>query len=121
MAKWESYLQDTLKIPFHWFVCKDSKKLKWHDLTGPEKLKLFRNIDISELLPNHPKQSEISELWKRFLEITETLSSAGPQVNKEHIQQKSNSFLDLFSSLYQTKHVTPYMHACTHMASGLKK
>ena len=115
MASWESYLNDTLKIPFHWFVCKDSKKLKWRDLTGPGKLKLFRNVDISELLPNHPKQSKLwtSELWSRFLEITETLSSAGPQINKEYMHQKSKLFLDLFLSLYQTKHVTPYMHALT--------
>ena len=46
MARWESYLNDTLKIPFHWFVCKDSKKLKWRDLTGPEKIRLFRSVDI---------------------------------------------------------------------------
>ena len=66
MARWESYLNDTLKIPFHWFVCKDSKKLKWRDLTGPEKIRLFRSVDIIKLLPNHPKAKAISELWKKF-------------------------------------------------------
>ena len=66
MARWESYLNDTLKIPFHWFVCKDSKKLKWQDLTGPEKIRLFRSVDIIKLLPNHPKAKAISELWKKF-------------------------------------------------------
>lgn len=113
MARWESYLNDTLKISFHWFVCKDSKKLKWRDLTGPEKLKLFRNVDICELLPSHPKSNQISELWRQFLEITNMLSSTGPQVSKEHIQEKSKPFLDQFLKLYQTKHVTPYMHART--------
>lgn len=111
MASWESYLNDTLKIPFHWFVCKDSRKLKWRDLTGPEKLKLFRNVNISQLLPNHPKSGQVSELWGQFLSITDMLSSTGPQVSKEHVQEKSKSFLELFLKLYHTKHVTPYMHA----------
>ena len=35
----------------------------------------------------------------------------GPQVSKEHIQQKSKSFLEQFLKIYETKHVTPYMHA----------
>lgn len=41
MARWEHFLNNTLKISFNWYVCKDSKKMKWRDLTGPEKLKLF--------------------------------------------------------------------------------
>ena len=111
MARWESFLNDTLKIPFHWFVCKDSKKLKWRDLTGPEKLKLFRNVDIHQVLPDHPDANKIFKLWKTFLEITEMLSSAAPQLSKQHIQEKSMSFLEMFLELYQTKHITPYMHA----------
>ena len=111
MASLESYLNNILKIPFHWFVCKDSKKLKWRDLTGPEKLKLFRNGNIGQVLPNHPKSGDISQLWSRFLSITNMLSSSGPQVSKEHIQQKYKSFLEKFLKLYQTKHVTPYMHS----------
>ena len=93
MARWESHLNDTLKIPFHWFVCKDSKKLKWQDLTGPEKIRLFRSVDIIKLLPNHPKAKAISELWKKFEEITEMLSSNGPEVNKEQMEEQCNIFL----------------------------
>lgn len=112
MARWESYLNDNLKIPFNWFVCKDSKKLKWRDLTGPEKLNLFRNFDIHQLLPNHQDANKISMLWKTFLEITEMLSSAATQVpSKQHNQEKSKCFFEMFLELYQTKHITPYMHA----------
>ena len=110
MHNWGTYLNNILKISFHWFVCKDSKKLKWRDLTGPEKLKLFRSVDICKLLPSHSRSNQISELWTQFLEITDMLSSIGPQVNKEHIQKKSKSFLDWFLELYQTKHITPYVH-----------
>ena len=70
MASWESYLNTFLKIPFHWFVCKDLNKLKWRDLTGPEKLKLFRNINITQVLHSHPKSGDISQLWCQFLPIT---------------------------------------------------
>ncbi|KAL9970448.1 hypothetical protein ACROYT_G022824 [Oculina patagonica] len=66
MAGWETYLNDTLKIPFNWFVCKDSKKLKWRDLTGPEKQKLFRNINISRV-------AQSSEIWPNFTAV-ETIS-----------------------------------------------
>ncbi|KAJ7391238.1 hypothetical protein OS493_019369 [Desmophyllum pertusum] len=59
MAGWESFLNDTLKIPFNWFICKETKKLKWRDLTGPEKMKLFRNIDFTQILPNHSKSADI--------------------------------------------------------------
>lgn len=100
MAGWESYLNDTLKIHFNWFVCKDSKKLKWRDLTGPEKQKLFRNIDITQVLPNHQKSSQISQLWNQFLTITNMLSgSHSPQLSKEQIQETSKSFLEQFLKL----------------------
>lgn len=75
MTGWESYLNDTLKISFNWFVCKDSKKLKWQDVNGPEKLKLFRNIDFTQVLPNQSKFVEISKLWTQFMAITDMLSS----------------------------------------------
>ena len=45
MARYETYLQD-LGIPFHWYVGKESKQLEYRNLTGPEKVKLFQNIQI---------------------------------------------------------------------------
>jgi hypothetical protein len=63
-------------MSFNWFICKDSKNLKWRDLTEPEKLKLFRNINVGELLPNSEESAKIQKLWKDFLEIAELLSSS---------------------------------------------
>jgi len=37
------------KIPFHIYADKESKTLKWRDLIGPEKLKLFKLIKMQEL------------------------------------------------------------------------
>ena len=38
------------------------------------------------------------------------LSSNGPEVNKEQMEEQCNIFLVMFLKLYPTKHVTPYMH-----------
>lgn len=110
MAGWETYLNDTLNIPFNWFVCKDSKKLKWRDLTGPEKQKLFRNINISQVLPNHQKCGQISQLWKQFLTIIDMLSSHNPQLSKEQIQDAWTVFKTISHKACYT------LHTCTCMA-----
>ena len=39
------------------------------------------------------------------------LSSNGPEVNKEQMEEQCNIFHVMFLKLYPTKHVTPYMHA----------
>lgn len=112
VAGWEKYLNDTLKIPFNWFICKESKKLKWRDLTGPEKLKLFRNIRIDLILPDFCDREKIQQLWSDFLSIAELLSSSNQDnINVEDFSKKTKLWFNLFLSLYQTKHVTPYTHA----------
>lgn len=112
VAGWETYLNETLKIPFNWFICKESKKLKWRDLTGPEKLKLFQNIKIDVVLPTFHDSDKIQKLWKDFYDIAEFLSSSNQdKIIVEDFSKRTKLWLDLFLSLYQTKHVTPYMHA----------
>ena len=46
---YEEFLNSKCKIRFHWFTDKASKGLKWRDLTGPEQIRLFQNINISVL------------------------------------------------------------------------
>ena len=43
MAKYETFLK-SIGIKFEWFVNKDTKKLQYRDLTGPEKLLLFQKL-----------------------------------------------------------------------------
>ena len=52
VARYEKYPQDMV-INFNFHIAKDSKMLHYRDLTGPEKVKLFKPIDISYLLPNN--------------------------------------------------------------------
>ena len=39
IKKYEVFLNESCKVRFQWYVDKDSKKLKWRDLTGPEKVR----------------------------------------------------------------------------------
>ena len=54
VIKYEKFISETYKVAFRFFVDKDAKKLKWRDLTGPDKLKVFNSINIPDLFPNVP-------------------------------------------------------------------
>ena len=55
------------------FLNESCKKLKWRDLTGPEKIRLFLNIDISVLFPYLEAKEKIRELWRVFFELIQKL------------------------------------------------
>ena len=59
------------------FICtymdKESKTLKWRNLTGPEKLKLFKLIKIPELFPNLKNGEGIQQLWNGLSRIYKLL------------------------------------------------
>ena len=44
VAVCEKHLNEACKIPFQFYICKDSNTLKWRDLTGPEKYRLFSKV-----------------------------------------------------------------------------
>ena len=72
VVKWEKYLQE-MNIPFTFHVNKDSLKLEYRDLTGPEKLKLIQNIQISKLLTENA--TAIQSLWDDFAILFAKLKS----------------------------------------------
>ena len=41
-------------------------KLDYRSFTGPEHRKLMARIKLEELMPNHPKLSDIMGLWKNL-------------------------------------------------------
>ena len=51
------------------YIEKDSKTLKWRDLTGPEMVRLFKAIAIPQLFPIIPHAVKVQKLWTEFLEI----------------------------------------------------
>ena len=58
MASYEEFVK-SIGISFNFRINKESKKLEYRDLTGPEKLKLFQNINIPTLLPWYSQNKEI--------------------------------------------------------------
>ena len=53
------FLNDECKISFHVYTDKESKTLKWRDLTGPEKIKLLNNIQLNASFPNIPHVDKV--------------------------------------------------------------
>lgn len=75
--------------------------LQWRDLTVPEKLKVFKEINIPELYPAGPQLVNVQKIWSGFLEICNTLRSSTP-LSAEEIESRVRSWLELFS-IYQCK------------------
>ena len=112
VAKYEQFLKEKCKISFHMYVDKDSKVLKWRDLTGPEKHKLLKHIDITNLFPRLPQAPTVQAIWIEFREIYFILQSSTP-LNKDSVdsfKDRVKKWMSLFLTVYQTKRVTPYMH-----------
>ena len=123
LSKYENFLLDVCKISFHFYQDKESKSLKWRDLTGNEKLKLFMQIQIPTLFPLFPDGSKIQSIWKSFLEIYDLLRKK-PCMSTDEIETfelKTKNWLVEFLKVYQTKQVTPYIHFLTsHIPEMLK-
>ena len=56
---------------FSFWIGKESRHLKCRSLTGPEKLIVFKKINIAETFPDATK---VHALWKKLLEINSLLS-----------------------------------------------
>ena len=54
IAKYQKFLNEDCKVSFHFYIDKESKVLKWRDLTGPEKIKVLNTINVPDLFPNIP-------------------------------------------------------------------
>ena len=109
LAAYEHLLNDCCKISFCWYV-KDSK-LNWRDLTGPEKIRLFNLMDIPTVFPSLPQKNEIQHLWSTFTHLINSLKR--PDCDADDLESGAKQWVRHFCSIYQTKHVTPYVHKCT--------
>ena len=45
ITNYELFIHDTCKIPFKFYVCEESRTLKWKDLSGTENYKFFKCVD----------------------------------------------------------------------------
>ena len=119
MNTYKEFLNVSCKIRFQFYVEKESKKLTWRDLTGPEKNRLFKNMNVSTLFPMLQKRADIQRLWKNFFELMTTIRNANCDINE--FESKVKSWVELITSVYQSKDVKPYMHAfAMHVPEFLK-
>ena len=117
---YENFLKESCKIYFRMIQGKHTKEMKWRDLTGPEKLRLFAKINIPEVFPAVPQSANVQKLWSNFLSMYKTLDQSTDKIPADSFETKATNWLRLFTTVYQTRHVTPYMHLLTsHIAEFL--
>ena len=122
LPKLESFLHHDCHIPFKFYHCKDVKDLKWRDLMGPEKLVVFSKINLPILFPDLPNINATQLLWEKFKSLYDILQSETICFsNAVKFEQEAKQWVNDFASIYQTKHVTPYMHILAmHVPEFLK-
>lgn len=86
--------------------------MKWRDLTGPEKIKLLNKIQLDVSFPNIPHVGKVQAIWVEFKEIYKIIQSSDPITDNQltNLKSRLKRWILLFLSVFQTKHVTPYMH-----------
>ena len=91
--EYQSFLKNACRIPFNFYICKESRSLKLRDLTGPEKYKLFPKINITELFPNLPNASTIQEIWNSFMKLNKIIhSQVVPSIEIENFRVQRRGF-----------------------------
>ena len=73
---------------------------------GPEKI-LFKNIPT--LFPALEESIQLQKLWTTFFEPINYLNE--PECNSVEFDCCAKTWVRLFTSFYQSKDVTPFMHA----------
>ena len=107
----------SLGIPgFEFCVGCSLKELKCCSLTGPKKLKLFRNIDIRTLLPNisDNKCQQIQHLWDELLQLNLTISKTAAELSNNCIaefERRARNWGEKFVAVYQRRKCHT-IHSC---------
>ena len=64
IRSYEGFIE-SIRISFNFRINKESKKPEYRDLTGPEKLKLFQNVNIPFFLPQCSQNKDIQVISLR--------------------------------------------------------
>ena len=83
--------------------------MSWRNLTGPEKIRLFQNMNIPTLFPALQQKLKIQRLWSEFFKLINRLGET--ECDAVEFDHCAKAWVRLFTSVYQTKDVTPYIHA----------
>ena len=85
---------------------------------GPDMLVIFNKIDLPDLPNIHATQL----LWKQFKILYDNLHSETISFRSAvQFEENAKEWVKDFTKIYQTKHVTPYMHILAmHVPEFLK-
>lgn len=111
----EKCFRDVGVVGFQFYVGRDSKKLKWPTLSGPQKHRLFSKVCVSEILPELDplRLQRIEHLWSTFYEIIGQLGGKISPLSENGVvcfRAKVTEWFQMFLKVYQKRHVTPYIH-----------
>ena len=81
--------------------------MQWRDLSGPEKIRLFKNIDIPKYFPALAHVPILQDIWIEFWRIFSVLNDP---VCPSEVCEDVKNWVRKFLKVYQTKNITPYIH-----------
>ena len=84
VAAYEAFLKTECKINFRWYTSKETRQLQWRDLTGPEKVRLFTNVNIPKHFPVLKNAAALQDIWIEFWRLFTQLETAD---NPNDLQQ----------------------------------
>ena len=126
IQNYQTFVKSLGILGFKFYIGRTSKELKCRSLTSPEKLMLFRSIDIQSLLPNFAPNNcrDIQHLWDELLSLNTIVSKPATNLTSHCIskfERRARQWGEDFVSVYQRKHVTPYIHALmNHVGEFMK-
>ena len=105
-----------------WKYLVDDGKVHARSFTGPEHRKILFNIDLKEIIPDHPKLSSIQTLWSMFKEIVSLLNRNLEASEIDRFESSTRRWLEIYQTVYLAKDITPYMHVLTyHVPEVMRK
>ena len=107
-----------IKKPLYVDEKKVKKEIKLKDLNGPEKLRLFNNINIVKLLPGYEKRKENQNLWTDFMKLYVALKKNS--LTSEEIDVICKQWLQDFVNLNHRSDCTPYVHLTQHLSELIR-
>lgn len=109
MNSLQHFLNEKCNVKFSFYWTAETKKLTWRDLVGPEKLRMFDNFNLVEIMPDHEKFDEVEQIWTDFLEIVNLIKDVAIEANE--LAKRTKEWLRVYLSVYHKSTVTPYIHA----------
>ena len=95
------------------WIGKQSSKLRWRSLTGPELQNFFTTINISEVFTDLPHKEQVHDLWKELLIVHQLFSSRAKDLTPEIIadfETKLKVYVGHFVDIYIYRRI--FHHMC---------